>query len=229
MASHFTPEEVETEYVAAMGKSLGKLFFTLLNETAWLHHQWHQFDVLFATKSERIALLNEAAPTFFRLVQDNFWEQTLLHLCRLTDPVATGTKENLTIRRLTPEVAPAIRADLQILADSAVQATEFARDWRNRHIAHNDWLLAMNPGARPLASASHAQVRYAIDAITAVLQKVGEHYTKSTLAFGPGIADPGNAEELLYVLRDGVRAVRAREQRIAEGKWLEDDLNQGTV
>jgi hypothetical protein len=59
--------------------------------------KWEEFVVLFGTKPSRVDLVNRAAGGFFRLVQDTFFADVLLHLCRLTDPASTGGKDNLTI------------------------------------------------------------------------------------------------------------------------------------
>ena len=91
-------------------------------------------------------------------------------------------KSNLTIRAL-PELCdePALRSRVTELVDAALEATKFARDWRNRHIGHRDLALALNSGAKPLASASRAQVSEAASAIHAVLNQISESVLHSTL------------------------------------------------
>src|SRR2546430_16292006 len=58
----------------------------LWNEVAWLHAKWHEYKELYGEKPPRLELLNRASGFFFRIVQDTLWENTLLHLARLTDP-----------------------------------------------------------------------------------------------------------------------------------------------
>ena len=60
------------------GEPLGALFSALWQEVAVLHFHWKEYVELFGTKPERIALLNRAAPHFFRMLQDELWESTLL-------------------------------------------------------------------------------------------------------------------------------------------------------
>ena len=225
MARERSPEEVEQEYVSVMGAPLGRLFYALSNEVTWLHEYWNEYRALYGTNERRIDLLNEAAGLFFRLAQDALWEQTLLYLCRLTDPPDSCGKANLTIRRIPLLAATDISTELESLVDAAVDNTAFARDWRNRRIAHSDLRLALGEGASPLLAASRLKVQQAIDSIRVVLQRMSEHYMKSTLLFEPLLGGPGNAECLLYVIRDGLTAARAREIRMREGKFLEEDIN----
>jgi hypothetical protein len=93
---------------------------------------------------------------------------------------------------------------------AAVKKSEFARDWRDRHIAHRDLNLALEEGARPLAPASRQGVADAIDAIVAVLGAVEEHYRKAITAYGH-VSHLGDAEALLHVLTDGIAA---RDERL---------------
>lgn len=134
MAEEYGPEEVKKRYVAAMGKELGQFFALLWNECAWLHWKWSDYAILFGSKPERDDLLNRAAPAFFKLVQNAMWEDILLHVCRLTDPPKSCGKDTLTLRRLPDLVSATIRPDVVSLLQDAVLKSEFARDWRNRHI-----------------------------------------------------------------------------------------------
>jgi hypothetical protein len=224
MARTLTPEETQQEYVAAMGAELGSVFFRLYNEFAWLHLRWHQFRVLFGTKPERVRLLNAAAGLLFRLVQDSRWEDTLLHISRITDKVDTGGRPNLTIRLLPGLVTDStLAAALQESVSDAVTKTEFARDWRNRRIAHADLALAMKEGAKPLAQASRQDVEGALAAVGNVLNQLESYYKHGTVYFKP-FGDPGDAESLLYVIRDGLEAETARRERVQTGRALESDL-----
>ena len=67
----------------------------------------------------------------------------LLHIARITDASATGGKTNLTIRNLPSLISDAAtKAKVAGLADTAIKAPDFCRDWRNRHIGHTDLQLA---------------------------------------------------------------------------------------
>ena len=100
MATHKTAEESQKEYIEVMGEPLGKQFHALWQEVAWLYTKWGEYVALFGTKPSRIDLMNRTAPLFFRVVQDSIWEETILHIARLTDPPKSMGKENLSIQQL---------------------------------------------------------------------------------------------------------------------------------
>ncbi|MET0164195.1 MAG: hypothetical protein ABW318_04235 [Vicinamibacterales bacterium] len=213
----------KADCVAKMGPDLAELYDALWNEVAWLHAKWQQFVILFGTSPARVKLLNDAAPGFVRLLQDSLFEDVVLHLARLTDSPATGRKENLSFRRLPDAILDAgtkkrVGGALEVTRTS----TAFCRDWRNRRIAHIDLALALRRGADPLQPASREKVRLAVNSLIDVLNIVAQHYLDTTLFFDDFIL--GNAEQMLYVIDDGLKAGAARRQRIRSGSPLPEDL-----
>ena len=224
MSRHQGPDEVRAEHVRVLGPELGPIYHALWNECAWLHLKWDQYVELFGVKPERVDILNRSAGLFFRVVQDSLWRDILLHLTAVTDPSQTGKKDNLTIQALPPLVSdPDFRQELLVAVNKACSATEFARDWRNRRIAHRDLALAVNEGAKPLKPASRVHVREAIDAISEVVKVISGHYFNADIIFG-GLQPPGNAVALLYVLRDGLEAENLSRERLRAGKPNPEDV-----
>jgi len=224
MAAEKSSEQVRAERLEKLGPTLGPVFDALADDLAWLQLKWGQYRELFGTSPQRIDLLNSAAGMFFRILQDTLWEDTLLHLARLTDPPGAGAKRNLTVRAL-PDLFhdTALRSRVETLVDEAVRATAFARDWRNRHIGHRDLALALDMNATPLSPASRADVTAALGALHSVFNDITEALFDSTLA-DDIIAPPTGAEALLYVIRDGLEANEAREARIRSGQFTPDDI-----
>jgi hypothetical protein len=221
-------DEAKNANVAKMGNELGELYSALWQDVANLHFDWREYVELFGAKSTRIDLMNETAPHFFRLVQDRLWETTLLHLARLTDsaesPGKGGERTNLTIKALPELIDDAEFKDRLIkLIDDAMKLTGFARDWRNRRIAHRDLKLVLEQSTAPLADASRQDVKKALSAIATVLNEVAGHYTASHTAFDFG-GPLGGAVSLLYVLGFGLRARDERSKRLMAGKQTAEDL-----
>ena len=79
MVQHTEPE-LKQRYCAAMGAPLGEVFHHLMQETAFLHLKWNEYEHLFGVSAEQIDLLNRAASGFFWLVQDSLWDGLLLHI-----------------------------------------------------------------------------------------------------------------------------------------------------
>lgn len=207
-----------------MGDEIGTVYSALWQEVAWIHQKWAQYVELFGTSSGRINLLNQAAPAMFRTVQDTLWEDVLLHLARLTDPAESMRKANLSVFRLATLVANLpIGIHVESLSSAALTACEFARDWRNRRLAHRDLDLALGQNSQPLAPASRAAVKAALTALQEMLNSVSLHYLDSTTKFdlGPGSAD---AASLLYLLRDGLQLREDRLARMKRGECQPSDL-----
>jgi hypothetical protein len=225
MGADSTTEEVRQRYVDAMGRELGELHFTLWNECVLLHWKWEEYVALFGTKPERITLLNQAAPSFFHIIQDTLWDNILLHIARLIDPPQSLRKDNLTIRRLPSLVHKELTEDLELLLQACVAKCEFVRDWRNRWIAHRDLSLALqHPKAAPLAEASRQAVKDSLSSIAELLNAVELHYCGSTVVYE--LHPPGNAEALLYVLWYGIHAEEDQLELMKSRQFSMKDLKR---
>ena len=223
-ATEHTATEARADYERRMGVELGSRYALLWQELAWIHRKWEEYVVLFGTSPERVALLNEAAPSFCRLIQDSLWEDVLLHIARLTDPPASVGKSNLSLPALAALVdRPSTKAEVEAKILVCLASTAFARDWRNRHIAHRDLRLALAGSSQPLAPASRLLVGTALDDLAAVLNCIAKDYLDSESFFrgGPEI---GGALELLYILHEGVAALRERRARLERGEISPADL-----
>jgi hypothetical protein len=134
-------------------------------------------------------------------------------------------KANLSILRFPEAIDDGpTKLAVETLIYEALAASKFCRDWRNRHIAHRDLLLALDGAAKPLKDASRAKVKEAIKAIDEVLNAISHHYLDSTTSFGPGGAS-GSARSLLYVLDDGIKADHARRERMKNGTSTPEDFD----
>ncbi len=210
MGETLTAEDVRREAVAAMGSQLGEVYHLLSDQVSWLHLKWDTLCELFANR-ETVDLLNSAAPAFFHELQRQMREDIFLHLCRVTDPPISGGKSNLTLRRLPGLVSNrSMRLKLEAMVDNAVKGTAFARDWRNRRLAHTELSRS-----QPLASASRKQAEDALDAIRKVMNQLEQTYLSKTVSYQHTIPDLGGVASLIAVIRKGVDTRRAdREAKI---------------
>ncbi|MDO8315202.1 MAG: hypothetical protein Q7T00_08160 [Rugosibacter sp.] len=226
-----TAEEAREKHRIAMGPELGDLYSALWQQLVSLHKKWGEYVALFGTKPERIELLNQAGPSFFRTVQDCLWRDVLIHLARITDPPRSAGKDNLTLKRLPPLIsAPKKRSELEALILRSVESTAFARDWRNRQIAHHDLLLSLDLPTEPLAAASRNHVDSALAAVGEVLNFLSLHYLESTTMF-EFAAKPtaGGATSMLYYLRAGIEGECARRERVMSGTHDAKDLERRSL
>jgi hypothetical protein len=176
------------------------VFYSLFNDCCQLHIKWCEYVTLFGHDEERIKLLNLTAPGFFRIVQDVLWEDVLLHICRMTD----SDRNVLSLGRLARLVKPAVRDEVETRLASVVASAAFAKDWRDRHIAHRNLQLAMNEHAEPLAFGSRETVTEAVTAIAEFLGFVEGWHARTLPTAYDFVRAMGGAADLVSVLERGM-------------------------
>jgi hypothetical protein len=176
---------------------------------------WDRYETLYGTK-ERVSLLNESSGHFWYSIQEMLFDYILLGLCRLTDPPQTRGRGNLTLRRLYELEPGRYKAELRKLVDRAEALTRFARDWRNRRIAHNDLDLTISAVSR-LAPATRKKVSKSLEAIHDVLRWITIRHFDSDMGYLPLGEDDAN--ELMVVIDDGLAARRNRRSALERGDF----------
>ncbi len=198
-----TPEEVKDEYLRLMGDDLGRLFHELATEKDWLRGMWAVFQELFEHGQERIDLLNRAAPNFFLSLHKLLFENAMLHLSRLTDPPESFGKTNLTVKRLPASISDLrLKASVETAIDDLVNNCEFARDMRNRWLAHTDLKTARKEHPHSLPPVKPEDIARALKKLRAVLLLIEEHYRIPPTGY---LRDPWGAEALVHYLQIAAR------------------------
>ena len=216
-------EEAQARYIDKMGQELGDLFHETSHELTWMHWRWMQYRTLFGEKPSRIDLLNEAAPLFFRIVQDVFFEDTLLAIARLVGPAKSSGKQNLAVERFPPLLAdPNLKEQVCTLIEKAKTSAGFAVDWRNRRLAHLDLDLSLGRSLEALPPATREKVEESLSALREVLDCIEIAYCDGHTLYDRSSV-LGGAEELLYVIRDGLTHDRDRRARWERGELHDDD------
>ena len=181
---HRTGKEILEQYKSQLGNEFGAAFHGLSNEWTWALLRLNEFRELFS-REEDVALLNALAGGAFTWdIQQIFWDDILLRVCRLTDPRTSGRKRNLSIQALPPfveEKKQEMFLEVQILVNKAVGKADFARDWRNRRISHSAWDRTIEP-AKPLTTVTLQQVESALDAVHVVLNAISIGLLETELA-----------------------------------------------
>ena len=211
MGKELSPEEVCAAAREAMGSSLGELYDILSNQVSWVHFKWKQYRALYGTDKERIDFLNLAAPAFFAELQQLLWDDILLHLCRLTDPVQSAGKANLSIACVLPLISDTdLKSRLSDLYKLVKEKTEFARKWRNRRLAHREFPREPEADSQSLSPGSRQDVEEALATIRGVVNCFEVHYMKSSVQYNYGIEALGGVDALLRCLEKGVEEKRRR-------------------
>jgi hypothetical protein len=226
---NLSAQEVKEKDLATLGPELGSVYSALSNECTWAFMKWHEYVQMFGAAESRIDLLNEAAPQFFRVIQDVLWEDSLLHISRLTDQATMGRNKNLSVQALPALInEPDLKEEVEGLVETAVKKAAFARDWRNRRIAHRDLGLALAESPKPLKEASRLKVKEALAAIAAVLNAIDRYHRDSTTAYELGKLVTG-AEHMMYVLRDGIERERKRRRDLEKGEYNPQDWTETPI
>ncbi len=223
MSKELTPEKVRKEHLEKMGEELGIVYHALWNELGTLYLRWNEYIVLFGTKRSRLEILNSSAPLFFNLAQAALWESILMHIGRLTDPIKSCGKDNLSIRCLSSLVSDDIKEELERKIKTVIKDSETCRDRRNRLLAHKDLSLALNRAATPLEPINRKIVNNTLKSMAKVLNVISHKYQKSYIDYEMIISSNG-AEELLYIIDDGLTAMKQRKERIGNREYLPEDM-----
>ncbi|MCW2064805.1 UNVERIFIED_ORG: hypothetical protein M2420_000124 [Stenotrophomonas maltophilia] len=194
-------DEVRSEYISSMGQELGASFYELYRKLVELHVLWQQYRQLFGGDPDTVHLLNRTSGLFFKIVQDELWDSVLLGVSRMTDPPTTGKKKNLTIQSLPPLISDTgLQGEVQNLCDKSLVAAEFAREHRNKRIAHQDHDYLSNRNSDPLNGISRASVEKMLAALRAVLNRLDLHFRDSEFMY-EDFVDESGARLLVQKLR----------------------------
>ena len=201
-------DEVKARYIRLMGPA-GEMFAELMQDAARLHQKWNEFMALFAASEGQIAVLNKAAPGFFYLVQDAWWDNIILHIFRVTD----GNKQALSLPNLKKVLNVVIRDGFDQKLQIALAASKFARDLRHADIGHRNRDVALR--IKPVPPSSRAQVAEAIGAIDDALHFVDNYYTGRSPTFYDHLDILGGSEAILWIVR---RGLKARDEDFEQGR-----------
>jgi hypothetical protein len=105
-----------------------------------------------------------------------------------------------------------------------MEAAAFAREWRNRRLAHRDLRLALASEADPLPGASRADVEKALGAFRTLMNRIDEFYNSSTVGYEYSEAGAGDADDLVAYLSEGLASERAKRERVLSGSFSPEDL-----
>jgi HEPN superfamily AbiU2-like protein len=194
-------DEVRADYISAMGQELGVSFFELYRKLVELHILWQQYRQLFGDDPDTVQLLNRTSGLFFKVVQDELWDSVLLGVSRMTDPPATGRYKNLTVQSLPPLIADAaLQAEVRALCEKALAAAEFAREHRDKRIAHSDHSYLSNPSSNPLSGISRTLVEEMLASLRAVLNRLDAHFRDGAVIY-EDFVDESGARLLVHKLK----------------------------
>lgn len=224
MNRYKSADDIKREHLQGFGPTLGPLYHALYNEVTWLHAKWLEYRKLYGKSEKRIDLLNETAAFFFRVIQDVLWDDILLHIARLTDPPTQGKYENLTLLRLPDAVEDgALATEFRGLVKTGLDRSQFARKWRDKHLAHIDLSHAIDVKATTLPGVSRQDVEDVLASFRQIMNRFHSIYLQGEVVFDHFLVHD-DAETLLHHLAVAVRFEDRKRDRLRQGKPLPEDL-----
>jgi hypothetical protein len=185
------------------------LYKELVHDVTSVSLKWKTALQLFAVSEERIKLLNRTASGFFLVCQTTFRDDVFLSLSRLTDPLQSTGKDNLTLSRLTEHLDKMEHAELfEILEKKislAIDNCKPFREYRHKTLAHTDLEKRLFLYRDPLPEISANQVNEAIQSVQDTLNTFGSYFFNTTTYFEEMI-QTGGVDRLVYYLQKGLEA-----------------------
>lgn len=173
----------------------------LKNEVAELYLILAQCRQLYAD-TDTVAMLNEVSGVFFRIVQVQFVNALLLGISRLTDPVHTAGKQNVSIYLLSSVVEEeSVKREIDKLCKEVKLASKFARENRNKRLAHLDAGHYFNKVSSPLDMVTFAKIEKALAAIERVVAFAASKCLRIALDCKL-VTQLGSADSLVKVLKN---------------------------
>jgi hypothetical protein len=151
-----------------------EIYGPLFHDVCHLHRKWGIFCQLYGSGESIIALLNTAAPGFFRICEDLLADDVLLSISRLRDPKQTLRKDNLTLERLVHSIDvtkyPRLRLDVERLLSDIRVKSAFVKAQRDRRIAHAD--LSTKLQVSLLSPPMRTDVEHVLQAIRSLMNAI---------------------------------------------------------
>jgi hypothetical protein len=189
---------------ASMPADLAEVYNALDHVVVWLYARWNMYREVFGTSEERINLLNESAPAFFKVCQDAILADIRMELCRLTDPAETCGNSNLTLNRVVSLIDPAKHPSLAAEAGALLQDVEnhcvSFRDWRNRRGGHRDLDTVLYRHARALPGTSRQMIEDALQSISDLMNALLGYFDNGAQKYFAGLDPMGNGNALIGCL-----------------------------
>ncbi len=216
--------ELKQERIRTFGPELGSVYHELYNEVVWLYAKWLEYRKLYAASEKQIDVLNSTASFFFYTIETVLREDILLHICRLTDHPKKGEAKRLSLLLLPKLVNDRRLADeLRKLLEETLQKSEFARDWRNRQIAHSNYSLAINPDGKAvsLPGVSRQQIGDALASIAKVINRLTDDAPTTFDLFHT----TAGADALVFYLAEGMKSEKRKRERLLKGSPFPEDFD----
>jgi hypothetical protein len=189
---------------ANMPKEMEAEFRLIQHELFTIIAKWRSFVELYGTESH-VDLLNNAAPVFFRIVQDIFVDDVILSILRLLDPAKSMGNDNLSIAHLIDHLAQsgvgALHAEVTSLHSDIRKDSERLIKIRNKLLAHNDLSEKQNRSASLYAGVTKNLIDKQIQSLCSLMNRIHSSLSDTETYYESACDLPDGSPALLDALR----------------------------
>ncbi|MCK5053552.1 MAG: hypothetical protein KAR65_04705 [Anaerolineales bacterium] len=175
-----------------MPADVADLYIPIHKDVLSHHAKWKIFRQLYAESEERIELLDNAAGSVFRYLQDLLFYDALLTFSILTEP-----SDRVSLRRLVEvlkkHVEPAFYEEVVADLDEIVEMCSDFITWRNKRIAHKDLGFFVGESLKKLPPVNRKMIEDANEKIGEMLNKIRTKFGVNYTLFTPWMTGDGDA------------------------------------
>jgi hypothetical protein len=128
---------------SSIPSDIDEIYMALFQEVSHLHRKWGVFRHLYVSGQEIVDLINDAGHDFFGITQTLLAHDIVLTIARLTDPKQSAGRDNLCLEQLINFIDVSqhgqLRQNIERIYSVSKPKFSFAKIYRNKLIAHNDF------------------------------------------------------------------------------------------
>ena len=195
-------------YDTRLPADIRDIFMWLCQDVASLHHKWAFYLGLFS--SQENAELLSYLPASFNIIFEAIRNDLTMQICRLSDPVKTSGKDNLSLPTLVQHCG-GIDGVNELLEDF-LEASAPVRYYRNKLVGHRDLDTIIRPGENPIPGIDRSQIERILGLAGRILNTIYRDFIDGELAFDRSFYI-GGADELIAWLKLAKQHLSDRNQR----------------
>jgi hypothetical protein len=207
MARERSADQVKNDFVSTIPQGAGELAHWLWSDIAHLHMNWNNYRALFATNKETVDLLNAIASSYFRMTERVLRQDTLMRICRITDPPFSDRarkKPNASLRHLLLRLSESLAEELSLKVESSLEALDELsapiRALRDKRFAHSDVDEVLQLRVDPLPGVSRQRIEDVLAKMREVFELLEGHFLDSSTAF-EHVVQTDDARKLIHHLK----------------------------
>ena len=208
-----------------MDEHLKNIFDRIKYELNNLHYRWKIYRQICGTNPYRVDLLNKTSSNVFVEFQWLVIDHMVLSLSKLTDPAKQKRNKKLCFPYLIQQVPKDDTEKLHLELNEELilleEACEKFRKIRNKRVAHNDLVVALEHQSSPLPGVSREDVESALAHARNIMNKIERHFSKSQTFYDEIILPLSNdGRSVLIWLQKGLAYQQLENEGVVEkGMW----------